>query len=73
MPDAKIQRRRHVAICLFVVLDPVTIGPSHGLSSPVVRRAIVDNDDLDVGIGLRKCALYRCSKVVGPVVDRNDD
>ncbi|MNG06484.1 hypothetical protein D3C84_897250 [compost metagenome] len=73
MLEAVVQRSADALVLLGQELEIVSIlqRPEH--RQAVVRRAIVNNDDFEVGVVLGKDALQRSLKVLLGVVARSND
>jgi len=69
--DGSVQRATDASILLGDITDPIVVVACDALSLAAVGRAIIDDDDLDVIISLRKSALERQTKVAPAIVHRH--
>ena len=70
LADAGVAGGREAEVLLA---DAADAGEALGDSARVVGRAVVDDDDLDLGVGLREDALDRLVEVAGLAEAGDDD
>ena len=62
---------RHIGF--LEVADLVSVGLSQPGCGSIIAGAVVDDDDLDVGVSLAQGAIDRFGDIVGAVINWDDD
>ena len=72
-PDAEIQRGSYAPVLLIIVPYFFSVGLRYVFGLSAVGGAVIDDDYLDIFIGLCKGAVDRISKEISAIINRDDD